>query len=99
MAPEEAEITKDKERTRKEKPKLLGRYQCTRYLLGDIQCRRYLLGGMQCWRYLLGGIESWRYSFGRIESWRYFLAVSIVGGTFLAEEVTPKYGVIFSAVM
>ena len=78
---------------------VFGGIQCRRYYFGDIQRRRYLLGGTQCWRYLLGGIESWRYSFGRIESWRYFLAVSIVGGTFLAEEVTPKYGVIFSAVM
>ena len=67
--------------------------------MGDIQCRRYLLGGIQCWRYLLGGIESWRYSFGGIESWRYFLAVSRVGGTFLAEAVKPKYGGILSAVM
>ena len=66
--PEEPERTKNKERTRKEKPVLFGRYpmyaylfggiQCRRYLLGDIQCRRYLLGGIQCWRYLLGGIES-----------------------------------------
>ena len=47
----------------------------------------------------MGGIESWRYSFGGIESWRYFLAVSRVGGTFLAEAVKPKYGGIFTAVM
>ena len=31
--------------------------------------------------------------------WRFFLAVSRVGGTFLAEAVKPKYGGIFSAVM
>ena len=47
----------------------------------------------------MGGIESWRYPFGGIESRRYVLAVSRVGGTFLAEAVQPKYGGIFSAVM
>ena len=67
--------------------------------MGGIQCRRYLLGGIQCWRYLLVGIESWRYSFGGIESWRYFLAVSRVGGIFVASAVKPKYGGIFLAVM
>ena len=73
---------------------LFGGIQYRRYLLGDIQCQRYLLGGIQCWRYLSSGIESW-YSFGGIESWRYFLAVSRVGGTFLAEAVKPKYDGIF----
>ena len=47
----------------------------------------------------MGGIDSWRYSFGVIESWWYFLAVSRVGGIFLAEAVKPNYGGIFSAVI
>ena len=53
------------------------------------------MGGIQCWWYLLSGIESWRYSFGGIESWRYFLAVTRVGGAFLADAVKPEYGGIF----
>ena len=41
--------------------------------------------------YLFGGIQYRRYLLG--------LSVSRVGGTFLAEAVKPKYGIIFSAVM
>ena len=66
--PEEPERTKNKERTRKEKPLLCGRYPVyavpfRRYLLGGIQCRRYPFGGTFRAVMSVGG-TSWRYWFG-----------------------------------
>ena len=77
--------TKNKKRTRKERPVHFGRYPV--YAVP--------LSGIQCWRYLLGGIESWRSSVGGIDSWRYILAVSIVGGIFFGGRSKNKVWRVF----
>ena len=73
--PEKAEITKNKERTRKEKLVRFGWYAAYAVPLGDTQCRRYLSGDTQCRRYLLAVSSiagTWLAEAEKTKIWRHF---------------------------
>ena len=97
--PEQPERTKNKERTRKEKPVLFGRYAVyavpsRRYPVSAVPFRWYPVLTVPFGRYPVLAVPFWAVS--RVGGT--LLAVSYVGGTFVAEALKPKYGGIFSAV-